>query len=72
MSKIDIRDFSPKELEILEFFAKSLAESPQSLKEHLLNNRLTKEEVRADIEKLQKNGVISQDDLQRAIKELGI
>ena len=42
------------------------------LKEHLLNNRLTKEEVRADIEKLQKNGVISQDDLQRAIKELGI
>ena len=42
------------------------------LKEHLLNNRLSKEEVRADIEKLQKNGVISQDDLKRAIKELGI
>jgi len=29
---IDIRYFSPKELEILEFFAKSLAENPKHLK----------------------------------------
>lgn len=42
------------------------------LKDHLRNNRLSKEEVRADIERLQKSGVISQDDLQRAFKELGI
>lgn len=41
------------------------------LKEHLLNNRLSKEEVRADIERLQKNGAISQDNLQRAIKDSG-
>jgi len=37
---IDNRNFSPKELEILEFFARSLAESPQSLKEHILNTSL--------------------------------
>lgn len=41
MSKIDIRNFSPKELEILEFFAKSLEESPQDLKKYLLNESLT-------------------------------
>ena len=38
---MDIRDFSPKELEILEFFAKSLEESPQELKKYLLNESLT-------------------------------
>lgn len=40
MSKVGIRDFSPKELELLEFFAKSYAESPQELKEMLLNTPL--------------------------------
>ena len=40
MSKIDIKDFSPNELGILEFFAKSLTEDPQGLKEHLLNTPL--------------------------------
>lgn len=39
-SEIDIRDFSPKELGILEFFAKSYAENPQDLKEKLLNTPL--------------------------------
>ena len=38
---MDIRDFSPKELDILEFFAKSLEESPQDLKKYLLNESLT-------------------------------
>ena len=43
-----------------------------SFKEYLQNKRFTKEEVRADIERLHKNGVISQDDLQHVIRELGI
>ena len=43
-----------------------------SFKEYLQNKRFTKEEVRADIERLHKNGVISQDDLQYVIRELGI
>ncbi len=38
--EIDIRDFSPKELEILEFFAKSLAESPKQLKEFMLKESI--------------------------------
>ena len=37
---IDLRDFSPKELEILEFFAKSLKEDPNGLKQHLLSSSL--------------------------------
>ena len=36
-TKIDIRDFSLKELDILDFFARGLKESPQELKEHLRN-----------------------------------
>lgn len=32
---------SPKELRILEFFAKNYDEDPESLKEHLLNTSLT-------------------------------
>lgn len=38
---VDTSNFSPKELDILEFFAKSLEESPQDLKKYLLNESLT-------------------------------
>ena len=39
-TEIDIRNFSPKELDILEFFAKSYAENPQQLKQMLLETPL--------------------------------
>ena len=39
--QIDIRNFSPKELEILEFYAKNLKENPEELKLEMLNLSLT-------------------------------
>ena len=37
---VDINDFSPKELKILEFFAESLEKTPEELKQNLLKSSL--------------------------------